>query len=192
MKYFFKQKNNSGFTLIETLVAISIFTVSIIALLTVLSGSIADTNYAKRKMVATYLAQEGIEYMRNMRDTYLLYEPNGTVGWDDFKVKLNPCDTNSSKGCYFDDQILDFNDQTRPIIDIPVTACPLAVCPVLLYNNITGKYNYTSGTDSGFTRRIHMTNTNDHEIQIQSLVTFSDGATQYQVTLSEDLFNWIQ
>jgi hypothetical protein len=38
-------------------------------MMSVLSSGLSDTNNAKKKMVATFLAQEGIEYMRNIRDT---------------------------------------------------------------------------------------------------------------------------
>src|SRR3989344_5745995 len=90
MKIFLKQKNkgrqilslSKGFTLVETLVAISIFTTSILALLVILSGSISNTNYAKQKMVATYLAQEGIEYARNLRNNAFLF----STGWGNFNV----------------------------------------------------------------------------------------------------------
>ncbi|MEJ0001975.1 MAG: prepilin-type N-terminal cleavage/methylation domain-containing protein [bacterium] len=68
-----EKRENGGFTLVETLVAISIFTLSVLIMLSVLSKGISDTAYAKKKLIASYLAQEGIEYMRNMRDTYMLY-----------------------------------------------------------------------------------------------------------------------
>ena len=76
-------KLNTGFTLVETLVAVSIFSISILGMMSVLGSSIANTNYAKRKIIATYLAQEGIEYIRNMRDTAVLY--NGGGNWNSFR-----------------------------------------------------------------------------------------------------------
>ncbi len=90
-----KQKNNNrkllsllnGFTLVETLVAISIFTVSILGLMSVLSSGISSTIYAKQKMAASYLAQEGIEYIRNIRDTDVLYMGGGD--WFSFNVALD-------------------------------------------------------------------------------------------------------
>jgi type II secretory pathway pseudopilin PulG len=86
MKKFLKQKNKA-FTLVETLVAISIFTISILGLISVLASGISDTGYAKKKISATYLAQEGIEYTRNIRDTHVLY--GGSTGWNDFKIDPN-------------------------------------------------------------------------------------------------------
>jgi len=94
MKKFFQQKNKGlacrsmaeGFTLVETLVAISIFTMSILALLVILTQGIANTNYAKHKITASYLAQEGIEYARNVRDTLVLYNASSSQdGWNSFR-----------------------------------------------------------------------------------------------------------
>jgi len=83
-------KNNKGFTLVETLVAISIFTVSILGMMSILASGIADTNYAKQKITAEYLAQEGIEYVRNMRDTEVLYgDGNIDARWNRFRNTPN-------------------------------------------------------------------------------------------------------
>ncbi len=83
MRKLFKQKNR-GFTLVETLVAISIFTIGILSLMSVLASGIANTNYAKEKMAASYLAQQGIEYVRNMRDNYVLYTSSTGLSWNTF------------------------------------------------------------------------------------------------------------
>lgn len=84
MVKYLKQKNKkNGFTLVETLIAISIFSVSIITMMSILGSGIANTNYAKNKMVASYLAQEGIEYVRNMRDNAILY--TGSGNWTSFR-----------------------------------------------------------------------------------------------------------
>lgn len=85
MKKIFK-KQNKGFTLIETLVGLLIFSLAILSLMSILGSGISNTNYAKQKIIAGYLAQEGIEYIRNQRDTYMLFNPSGSqAGWDDFK-----------------------------------------------------------------------------------------------------------
>lgn len=91
-----KKKNNfnKAFTLVETLVAISIFTMSILALFSVLASGISNTGYAKKKMVASYLAQEGIECIRNTRDNYVLYPNPPNQTWLAFKT-MSPINFNN-------------------------------------------------------------------------------------------------
>lgn len=188
-----KDKKNSGFTLVETLVAISIFTMSILALLSILSQGISNTNYAKRKIIASYLAQEGIEYMRNMRDTFVLYDGTSSQnGWTNFNNKLVnvSCPTN---GCYFDDQNLDYNSHSQQMVSVATLFDCNASCPTLLYDANTGSYNYNiSGVDSGFIRKIKVTQINADETKVLSTVYFTQGSGNYNITFSEDLFNWVE
>lgn len=194
MKKFFKQKNknNNGFTLIETLVAVSIFTMSILALLVVLSQGISNTNYAKTKIIASYLAQEGIEYIRNMRDTFMLYDATDSqTGWNSFNTKLLNSSCQASSGCYFDDQNLNYENPAQPMAGIAVGPCG-ASCPPLLYNEITGKYGYTTGVDSGFTRKIKITVISSNEMKVFATLYWTQGSGNYNIVFSESLFNWIE
>src|SRR3989338_37984 len=192
-KYLRKKNNkNSGFTLVETLVAISIFTTSIVALFAVLTQGISNNNYVKRKITASYLAQEGIEYMRNMRDTFVLYDPaSSQAGWDGFKNKLTSSGCQLANGCYFDDQNLNYTNNSQPMAGITLTACG-ASCPTLLYNGATGKYGYASGTSSGYIRKTGMTQISANEVKIFSTITWTHPSGNYSVVFSENLFNWIQ
>ena len=58
-----------GFTLIETMVALAIFSVSVVSLIVMTSQGVANVSLAKNKLIASYLAQEGIEVVRNNRDS---------------------------------------------------------------------------------------------------------------------------
>ena len=188
-------KFNRGFTLVETLVAVSIFTVSILALFSVLTQGVSNTNYAKQKIIASYLTQEGIEYIRNMRDTYVLYSATSQIGWDAFNTNLT--DASACQvvgiGCFFNADSLNYLDPTQPMIDITLTACSSATCPngVLSYNSATGKYGF-SGTSSGFVRKIEITQPNANETKISSTVYWTQGSGNYNVVFSESLFNWIE
>ena len=200
MKKFFKQKNK-GFTLIETLVAVSIFTLSIIALLVVLTQGIADNNYAKRKIIAGYLAQEGIEYMRNMRDTFVLYDPTDSqTGWNAFNTKIaggvfpsgSVCAQASGDGCYFGDLIAsDYTNPLQPMAGLAVTTCT-GDCASLLYDETTGKYGYLSGEDSGYIRQVVVNQISANENRVSSTVYWTQGSGSYNITFSENLFNWIE
>ncbi len=185
-----KIQKNKGFTLIETLVAVSIFSFAVVALLIILGKSVGDTNYAKKKMIADYLAQEGVEYVRNIRDSYVLFSASGQVGWDAFNSRMIAASCASANGCYFDDQSLNYSDTTYPILDISIASCGSS-CPSLLYNTSTGKYGYASGSSSGFTRKIQIS-TISNEVKVLSTVFWNHAGSTYSLTLSSTLFNWVQ
>ena len=60
-----------GFTIIETLVAITILMLAIVGPMTVSQKSLVASIYAKDQIIASYLAQDAMEYLKNKRDTYL-------------------------------------------------------------------------------------------------------------------------
>jgi prepilin-type N-terminal cleavage/methylation domain-containing protein len=191
-KNFSKQNNESlGFTLVETLVAVSIFSIALLGLMSVLVQSISTITYAKQKMVATYLAQEGIEYIRNIRDTYVLYSSTSQNGWNAFNNGLSPC--TGPNGCYFNaDNIFTLPQPPMPITQTVFTSCISSVCQDLAYDNTTGTYGYTTGTDSGLSRKIQVNQVNANEINVSSAVFWKQGSVTYNVVFSENLFNWVQ
>jgi len=196
MKKFYtkENKNERGFTLIETLVATSIFATSILALLVVLSQGIANTGYAKKKIIAGYLGQEGIEYIRNLRDTYVLYSATSQAGWDSFNTKLTSSTCQAVNGCYFDDRNVLFTDNSTPMTDLLLTACPSSSCPAatLLYDATTGKYNYVSGTNSGYNRKMRISQISANETKVFSTISWTQGSGNYSISFSESLFNWVE
>jgi len=75
---------NKGFTLIETLVAISILVTAIVAPLTIAANSLFQSRYSRDQVVATYLAQEAVEMIRYVRDRNLMSNlANSNVSWLD-------------------------------------------------------------------------------------------------------------
>src|SRR3989344_8733451 len=78
-------KNSNGFTLVETLVAISILTLSIAGAFTAVQSGIQSSTFAKDQTTAFYLAQEGMEFIKNKRDENALNsineQPNPVTNW---------------------------------------------------------------------------------------------------------------
>ncbi|MBI5139348.1 prepilin-type N-terminal cleavage/methylation domain-containing protein [Candidatus Nomurabacteria bacterium] len=204
MKFFLRKfnKSNRGFTFVETLVALSIFTLSVLAMISVLSRGIADTGYVKRKMIASYLAQEGVEYIRNLRDTYVLFNVGSPQeGWNTFQSRLTSdaganCD-DLSKGCYFDDQPVSYSDDSQPILDMTIAPCNDSRCSsaVIYYQPLKSEYSYDSsgaGTvDSGFRRSIKITVVNANEMKVEATVFWTESSGNQQTISSGTLFNWI-
>ena len=64
-----KQNNyQSGFTLIETFVAITILMIVVLGPMSLLSNALKDARYIGEEITATYLAQEGVELMIDKRN----------------------------------------------------------------------------------------------------------------------------
>lgn len=67
---------NKGFSLIEVVIGLSIICVGLISVLALMNGTINAQYKNKNVLIASQLAQEGIEIVRNKRDENWLNEPN--------------------------------------------------------------------------------------------------------------------
>lgn len=63
---------HSGFSLIETLIGISIFLIVFVGFSEVSRKSLENIDVTKRKITAQYLAEEGVEYVKQIQKSYLL------------------------------------------------------------------------------------------------------------------------
>src|ERR1035437_529341 len=75
-------KNQHGFSLIETLIAVSILMIAIAGPLSLVQAGLFSSIHQRNQVTATYLAQEALEYIKNIRDTnsYTQYTAN-LVDW---------------------------------------------------------------------------------------------------------------
>jgi Tfp pilus assembly protein PilV len=81
MKIFKNLKNNKGFTIVETLVAVAILMIAITGPLTIAQKSLVAAIYAKDQVVASFLAQDAMEYLKNTRDTAKLSAGSSFADW---------------------------------------------------------------------------------------------------------------
>ncbi len=147
-----------GFTLVETLVAVTILLVVITGPMTIASNGMKNSYYAGDQTTAVYLAQEAIEAVQKLRDdnalaAYNVYKTGGvysgfTIDW---WTNLNP-NCKDSDGCDvdFSSGSLVFNRDCTTI-----SLCLLKVDTGGTYSSRV--YGYTAGwSDSTFTRRIQV------------------------------------
>lgn len=71
-----------AFTLIETLVAVSLLTIAITAPMSLVSKSLSTAYYARDQITAFHLAQEAIEAARHLRDHNVLRIAQGETSVD--------------------------------------------------------------------------------------------------------------
>ena len=181
-------KKVGGFTFIEAMVAISLLMTSVAIAVTTIRTDILVSSITKDAVAARFLAQEGIEYTRHVRDSHLVeFVKDGVI--IDWLGGLGEC--SNVTPC-----TIDTADPTLVII----TSCPAGVCPILKYNEAENRYGYDSGVgweDTVFMREIEIvdpgTGTMDTEAIVTVKVVWSerDGSSR-EVIYQQNLFNWIQ
>lgn len=180
-----------GFTLLETIVAVSILISAVIGPFTLASQTIRSQSIAKNNLIAANLAQEGLELFRNYRANNILKM------LEDADISGNPPDYShwldgtaacrGGSGCGIDP--LDY-------IQAPPTYPDLPGCGVLdsctLYIDANGVYSHRpAGTKTEFKRTITLTDTaNPWEIKVIAVVTWNDATSGGQFEVSTNLLNW--
>lgn len=181
-----------GFTLLETLIAVSILAIAIAGPIFVANRAIVAAQIARDQMTASYLAQEGIEYVRLMRDNEYLsfYRAGGanvsSAAWTDFvsgssAASITSCKTST---CTF--------DPARTLgtgSNLSLTTCSGSSCAPLHLSG--GAYTQTTaGSVTPFTRTIQATDVSSTEEKIVSKVAWQSHGTTYSVTVTDHLTAW--
>ena len=200
------KKPSKGFTLVETLVAISILVIALTGPLAIIAQSLKSSYFSRDEITAAYLAQEPIEFIRNMRDQNTLRASNSTT-WLKGEIPGKS------------DLTMDANQNS--LFGLPDT--PVKV--KLLWHNgyylekclisCLVSYDPTAGTgqgasvmygndanllgDSIYTREIYLTKSPSdpsldsvpqRELIITVVVSWKNAAISHNVTVTEHLFNW--
>lgn len=104
-------RRQAGFTLVETLVAITILMIAIAGPLTVAEKGLSAAIYARDQLIGSYLAQDGMEYIKNTVDSneLAIQSSKSTNDWlydgraDTTTHELSDCSTsNGSSVCVID------------------------------------------------------------------------------------------
>jgi prepilin-type N-terminal cleavage/methylation domain-containing protein len=174
-----------GFTLIETMVAISILTIAIIGPMFALQQGVVSSYTARDRLVASNLAQDGVEFVHAVRDGNYLYNianPGSPRSWF---YSLDG--TNGSVDC---------TGGTKCAVDgyyNTVLLCS-STCPKLKLLS-TGFYNQgaisASNPETGFTRTVQLSRISPTEMKVSVTVNWSTGGLPYSIEIVEYLRDWL-
>ena len=174
-----KKNKEKGFTLIETLIAITILMISVAAPLSLASKGLQAANLAKNQIVAYYLAQDAYEWVKNKTDYNKAkgktYSEGGIVaGFDN---------------CINDTCIIDTTDH-------PSSSPVRYTNQFLKKNNSTKIYSYSSGNNSIFKRYVKIDKVRDNgssidEVSVKVTVEWNVPYTGTQkYVLTGHIANW--
>lgn len=191
-------KNNKGFTLVETMVAVFILSLVIISLMTVVARSLFASRYARDEIISNYLLQEAVDYIRNDRDTIIFLDNNedSKKTWQDFIDKYKNC-IDEDRGCYIDV----FTSLEDPNSSNNIKQCDynnegaVTTCPNFFFDASSDNYFYNyekKGSESNYKRKILFTVNpeNPDEVIVKVTVYWINGDVTKSKSLQTSLTRW--
>lgn len=188
-------KNKYGFSLIETMIAVSILMIAIAGPLSLVQAGLFSSIRQRSQVTATYLAQEAFEYIKNMRDSnsYDQYV-GGDKSW---QMSVNGADELSDicggTGCYVDphgglsgsSNIKAISESTTHYLN-----------KVVLLN---GAFSYTyaeGGTPTTYKRIVKITPVSADgtvdELKVTVTVEWKDNAIPREYIVRGNIYNYAQ
>jgi prepilin-type N-terminal cleavage/methylation domain-containing protein len=159
--------NRSGFTLLEVVFAIFILSLSGFASFTLIESALVPASLNRSNLTAYYLAQEGVELVRNIRD-------NNWLEGNDWREGLNVGDWE-----------IDYND----------SALSAYIGRYLYIDDGTNLFSYIESPSGGdeltkFKRKIIISELADDIIQVSVVVEWSERGTERDTTIINQLTEW--
>ena len=182
-----------AFTLVETLVAITVVLLAVLGPFQLVQQSLTSSYIARDQLIATALAEEGLEFIRNLRDANYLYNLENPTTPRYWLYGLNTSagaeeDCFRTQGCTV--------DPTRSAHNEAVAEC-VTTCPVLYLNSSTQQYTQralAAYTPTRFTRKVlleEVEGSSDTKVKVTVTVTYTSVHNTHTVTVSDYLYNWL-
>ena len=161
--YHEKLKKKNGFTFIELIITVFVFITGVLGTFLLSQNFIFNTQISVSRLTASYLAQEGIETIRNIRDTNYL-----------------------TKGRAWDKDIAAGSDFR---LDYRSSVFPDATCGAYLQHN--GNFYICSADSSGkFQRQITIEKPAPDKMVVSVEVSWSQQGSRHQVVVQTELRKW--
>ncbi len=183
---YLRSMQTRGFTLIETLVAVSLLVIAIVAPMSLVSQSLTSAYYARDQVAAYSLAQEGIEAVRAVRDGNIL--SNALTGTSVSLLTNIPINQN-------------FTVDARLSGGSGLSSCGIGLCPVLQVDPAGSLYGYGPGwTSTKFRRTVNAQyrgpaaiNGGQDEIRVTVTIRWetSTGRTR-EFKMYSNMYRWVE
>jgi prepilin-type N-terminal cleavage/methylation domain-containing protein len=191
-------KKEKGFTLVETLIAISILMIAIASPINLAQKALSSAVLSRDQMTASFLAQDGLEAVKNLRDQIAISD-NGNTNWLSLFNKCIctsalQCNLNNLPGaiyCNIDTTLSNLGDSSS-IIGSADNNSSINPLKIEINNNVFTKYDLLgSGSASKFSRYINIMPTgNADEAVVQVRVSWPSGAGVQKIDIKDFIYNY--
>lgn len=189
----------SGFTLLETVIALGVITAAVVGPVYLITRGIFSASFSKNKLIASNLAQEGIESVRAVRDNNIICSFLGQSNWNWLKS------SNGSGSLLGANQAAD-PTQTDSIQCGPDPGPKQTLvnprisndCAPVLKLNAEGRYGYGGIQNTAFSRCLTIAQAAAAEgnipvseiLEITSTVSWSERGNPFSIVLKEKIYDW--
>ena len=156
--------NKNGFSLIGVILAIFITSVGIVGMLDLSQTSLKAASLSKMRLIASGLAQEGVEIVR--------YTRRAQMEWDDWYDAII---SGNYLVQYDNSNLLDF---------LTFSETPLK------FNVNGGLYQYDSGSNSSFYRKATLTKLSADKVKVVVEIKWHEKGNWHELTVEDRLLNW--
>ncbi|MBD3360511.1 hypothetical protein GF366_01785 [Candidatus Peregrinibacteria bacterium] len=190
------RKNKTGLILTEALVAIGMMAIGSIILGSIITNAVSTTALSKNYLLAQNLATEGIEGVKNLRDTNWLREPEKEECW----LSLNPDEVCGVEAEERMDYIVYQNERDQWIMESMAEELDLEGEQKnegyrLFVKEIDGLYNIyvhnpSNAEPSPFFRGIKFNKITDNAATFEIKVQWKEGAKVRTIVRTVTLYNY--
>ncbi len=163
-------KTNKAFSILELIIAIFVIAVGLLAVYGVTQKILSETIVSVSRLEATYLAQEGLEIVRNIRDSNVISGNGWNTGFD-------LCDPAQNYFCEV--------DYDGPVL---ISRNNDEDSTYLRFEN--SFYNYDSGDNTRFQRKIFIESVEDNKADILIEVIWEEKGEEHNFLLNTSLYDW--
>ncbi len=164
---------SEGFSFVGVLVTTFIVSIGLISVFTTSNSALRSTSNAGARLVASGLAQEGIEIVRDIR--------SANRNWEDWEwystttPMTHPIGTSEEYCVQYDSTAF--------------SSCGATESPLKLDSG-TFLYQYSSGDDTSYYRKITLTRVSNYEVKVESQVRWQIKGSSRSLTVEDRLWKW--
>ena len=162
---------NKGFSLIEVVTAIFILTVGVGGAFSLIYQTLSAVYIVRSGLTASFLAQEGVEIIKNLRDNAWLESRAATsTSW--------LANLSEAGGDYEVDYTTDYLSRSNNSTYMKIDS--------------NGFMNYSSGDNTNFIRSVALTNVSTTTVKVVVTVEWETGGRDHSLEVVENITNWYE